>query len=92
VVGVARAAVRASAGTILSLLGFYSLEIYLGHPLFGTASRAVLGRSSVHGAIPLVAAGVCAGLFASLALAILCRKGSFPYLYRWPSTKRSANA
>jgi fucose 4-O-acetylase-like acetyltransferase len=91
VVCVARALVDSLPGNLLSWLGFYSLEIYLGHPLFGTASRAVLSRFGLHGAIPLIGFGLGTGLFASLALGVLCRQWGFLYLYRWPDSKRAPN-
>ena len=84
-VSIARGVVDSVAGMFLASLGFFSLEIYLGHPLFSTASRAILTHAGIHGAIPLVAVCVGAGVFASLALALACQKIRFPYLYRWPA-------
>lgn len=67
-----------------SLLGFYSLEIYLGHPLFSVAARAALVRAGVHAPLPCIVVCVAAGLFASLVLAVGCKRLEFPWLYRWP--------
>ena len=74
-----------AAGKFFILLGFFSLEIYLGHTLFSTASRAVLNRCGIHGATPCLISGLLLGIFVSLALAVLCRKLKFPYLFRWPA-------
>jgi len=90
VVCVAKGLADSIWGKFLSMLGFYSLEIYLGHPLFSTASRAVLSRCGIHGPAPYVISGLLIGLFASLALAVLCRKFKFPFLFRWPAPKRPA--
>jgi fucose 4-O-acetylase-like acetyltransferase len=76
-------------GNFLSILGFYSLEIYLGHTLFGPLSRALLSRCGVHDAAAYVISGLLLGLFLSLALAVLCRKLKFPFLFRWPAPKPS---
>jgi fucose 4-O-acetylase-like acetyltransferase len=75
-------------GNFLSMLGFYSLEIYLGHALFGTASRTLLSRCGVRLPAPYVISGLLIGLFASLALAVLCQKFKFPFLFRWPTPRR----
>jgi hypothetical protein len=85
VVCLARGVVDSLLGNFLCVLGFFSLEIYLGHALFGTASRAVLGRCGVRLPAVYVISGLLIGLFASLALAILCRKLKFPFLFRWPA-------
>jgi fucose 4-O-acetylase-like acetyltransferase len=76
-------------GNFLSILGFYSLEIYLGHTLFGPLSRALLSRCGIHHAAAYVISGLLLGLFLSLALAVLCRKLKFPFLFRWPAPKPS---
>ncbi len=68
-------------------LGFYSLEIYLGHPLWGTLSRVVLHLLRAETPATLVIGGLFLGLAGSLAVGFLCRKWSFPYLFRWPAKK-----
>jgi hypothetical protein len=77
-------------GPFWVLLGLYSLEIFLGHALFGTASRAVLGRLGVQSPGLYVMCGVGMGIFISLALAMACRKFEFPYLFRWPLNRANA--
>ena len=47
-VGFAMAAERTALASALAFLGRFSLEIYLAHPLWGTASRGLLLRSGVH--------------------------------------------
>jgi fucose 4-O-acetylase-like acetyltransferase len=76
-------------GMITSFLGVYSLEIYLGHPLFSTAPRAVLSRLGFHA--PIVYIGVCvlAGVVGSLMLALGCKRLNFPFLFRWPQERKS---
>jgi fucose 4-O-acetylase-like acetyltransferase len=71
-----------------SLLGFYSLEIYLGHPLFSVAARSALGRAGIHAPLPCIAVCVAAGVFGSLALAVICARLKFPWLFRGPRKKR----
>ena len=73
------------------LLGFYSLEIYLGHPLFSTAARAVLNKLHVQAPWVYVVAGVLCGVFISLTLAVTCRRLNFPFLYRWPVSNRGSD-
>ena len=90
VVGVAsisQGLVRAGLHRFWSVLGYYSLEIYLCHPLFGTAPRALLSRCGIHAPWAFVTSGVLAGVCASLALAAFCRRCEFPYLFRWPSRR-----
>jgi len=78
-------------GRWISVLGFYSLEIYLGHPLFSTAARAVMSRLGFQSASINVFFGVFAGVFFSLALALLCQKLKFPFLFRWPASLPPGN-
>jgi fucose 4-O-acetylase-like acetyltransferase len=70
-----------------SVLGFYSLEIYLGHPLFSIGARAVLGRIGIHSPTIGIAVCVLAGVLLSLLLAMACNKRKFPYLFRIPDKK-----
>jgi len=79
------------SGAFISLLGYYSLEIYLGHVLFSTGARAAFGKIGIYSPALDVLFCVLAGLFASVGLAMLCRKINFPYLFRWPlpSAKRT---
>jgi fucose 4-O-acetylase-like acetyltransferase len=92
VVCLAMALARTAAAGPWALLGAYSLEIYLAHPLWGTASRAVLLRCGVHVPQVFVACGVAFGVFGSLALALLCKRFDFPYLFRWPTEGAAARA
>jgi fucose 4-O-acetylase-like acetyltransferase len=85
---VAMAVVRTAAGGLFTVLGIYSLEIYMAHPLWGTASRALLGLCGVHTPWIFIACGVSLGVAGSLAMAVLCLRFGFPYLFRWP-TKRA---
>ena len=73
-----------AVGRFFSVLGFYSLEIYLGHPLCSTAARAVWSRIGISSEFLMVLFIVSAGVFVSLAIALLCQKLQFPYLFRWP--------
>ena len=81
---------RTPAAGLFALLGTYSLEIYLAHPLWGTAARAVLLRSGVRSPLAFVVSGVSIGIVGSLAMALLSRRLKFPYLFRWPSGGRAA--
>jgi len=72
-----------------TVLGFYSLEIYLGHPLFSIAARAALGRCHIHNSLAYVLAGVSAGVLLSLGIAIICAKMEFPWLFRWPTAAKA---
>jgi fucose 4-O-acetylase-like acetyltransferase len=90
VVCVAMVVARTVAMGPLALLGTYSLEIYLAHPLWGTASRAVLLRGGVHSPLVFVVCGVSFGIAGSLAMALFCKRFGFPYLFRWPARGRGA--
>ncbi len=85
VVCVALVLARTRAAGLAGLLGIYSLEIYLAHPLWGTASRALLLRYGVRAPLAYVLCGVSLGIIGSLAMAMLCRRLKFPYLFRWPT-------
>jgi fucose 4-O-acetylase-like acetyltransferase len=87
-VAMAMARKGATAGAPWAVLGTYSLEIYLAHPLWGTASRAVLLKLGVHAPVVFVVCGVLLGVFGSLATALLCKRFDFPYLFRWPARRR----
>lgn len=73
-----------------ALLGFFSLEIYLGHPLWGTLARVVLLKSGIHSASILIFGGVTIGIAGALAVGVLCRTWKFPYLFRWPAKAKTA--
>jgi peptidoglycan/LPS O-acetylase OafA/YrhL len=88
VVCVAMVLARTAAVGPLAFLGAYSLEIYLAHPLWGTASRAVLLRLGVHAPVVFVVSGVSLGTAGSLAMALFCKRFRFPYLFRWPTQGR----
>lgn len=77
--------VRTAARGVCSLLGFYSLEIYVAHPLWATASRPLLERLGVHTPVVFIICGVLLGVGGSLILAMACQRFGFPYLFRWPS-------
>jgi fucose 4-O-acetylase-like acetyltransferase len=72
-----------------AFLGLFSLEIYLGHPLWGTVSRVVLLRSGMDSPAVMVLGGVLLGIAGSLLVGVLCRAWDFPYLFKWPA-KRAA--
>jgi len=74
--------------SLASVLGLYSLEIYLAHPLFSIAPRAILGRMGIHAPLAGIIAGVLAGIVVSLALAVCCQKLKFPWLFRWPMNRQ----
>jgi fucose 4-O-acetylase-like acetyltransferase len=84
VVCLAMALARTTTGRFWTLLGASSLEIYLAHPLWGTASRGVLIRLGVHSPLVFVVCGVFFGVAGSYATALLCQRLDFPYLFRWP--------
>ncbi len=90
VVCVSMALARTAALAPLAFLGAYSLEIYLAHPLWGTAARAVLLRSGIHAPLVFVLGAVSCGIAGSLAMALFCKRFNFPYLFRWPAKRRSA--
>jgi fucose 4-O-acetylase-like acetyltransferase len=85
VVCVATAMSRTRVAGVSALLGATSLEIYLAHPLWGTASRGVLLRLGVHAPTGFVVIGVVLGVAGSLAMALACKRLGFPYLFRWPA-------
>ena len=91
VVCVAMVFARTAAMGPLAFLGAYSLEIYLAHPLWGTASRAVLLRGGVHNPVVFVVCGVSFGIAGSLAMALFCKRFGFPYLFRWPAHGRGTS-
>jgi fucose 4-O-acetylase-like acetyltransferase len=91
VVCVALVLARTPAAGLFALLGTYSLEIYLAHPLWGTAGRALLLRSGIRSPVAFVVFGVSIGIVGSLAMAILSRRLKFPYLFRWPARGRAAS-
>lgn len=84
VVCLAMALARTTTGRFWTLLGASSLEIYLAHPLWGTAARGVLIRLGVHSPLVFVVSGVFFGVAGSYATAVLCQRFNFPYLFRWP--------
>lgn len=69
---------------LLAVFGFYSLEIYLGHPLWGTFARVALLKSGIENPVLLVSGSLLIGIAGSLAVGAVCRRGKFPYLFRWP--------
>lgn len=68
-----------------ALLGLFSLEIYLGHPLWGTISRVLLLHARINSPAMLVFGGVVLGISGSLLVGVLCRKYNFPWLFKWPT-------
>jgi len=76
-----------SLGIFWAFLGSYSLEIYLGHPLWGTLARVVLERARFNSAAGLVLGAVVLAVAGSLAVGVLCRSFHFPYLFRLPNKK-----
>lgn len=91
VVGLARAMEATPAQAVFAFLGFYSLEIYLGHPLFSTVTRAILTRVAPHDVTLCLAGCVAGGVVGSLVPALIFARLRFPYLYRWPSAARPRN-
>jgi uncharacterized membrane protein YcfT len=71
-------------GLFWAFLGIYSLEIYLGHPLWGTLSRAILLHAGINSPILLVLSGVAIGTGGSLIIGVLSRWLKLPYLFRLP--------
>ena len=75
---------QAGRSTFFRLCGVMSLEIYVLHPFPSVLGRAVLLRGcGIHAAWPHVAVGVTLGVCGPLAVAWLCRRFDFPYLFRW---------
>jgi fucose 4-O-acetylase-like acetyltransferase len=72
-------------GQFWAFLGVFSLEIYLGHPLWGTISRVLLIHARITSPAILVFGGVVLGIAGSLLVGVLCRAGNFPYLFKWPA-------
>jgi fucose 4-O-acetylase-like acetyltransferase len=89
VVCLAKGMTLTPVGRVWGFLGLFSLEIYLGHPLWGTVSRVVLLRSGMGSPTILVLGGVLLGILGSLLVGVLCRAWKFPYLYKWPASRRS---
>jgi fucose 4-O-acetylase-like acetyltransferase len=87
----AKSLAQTLAGRFWAFLGFYSLEIYLGHPLWGTISRVLLLHAKTNSPAILVCSGVLIGIIGSLVVGILCRTWKFPYLFKWPA-KAAAKA
>lgn len=85
----AQAGARMVGRGFWALLGFFSLEIYLGHPLWSTFTRAVLLRIHVHSAAAIVLGCVLLGIGGSLGVGLLSRQWHFPYLFRWPDRARA---
>jgi surface polysaccharide O-acyltransferase-like enzyme len=88
-VGLAKGLVALGVSSGGSFLGFYSLEIYLGHILLATLPRPLLQAAGFVQPWIYVLCGVSSGLLGSVALGLLARYLKFPYLYRWPSTATS---
>jgi fucose 4-O-acetylase-like acetyltransferase len=78
-------------GRLFSILGFFSLEIYLGHALFGSSARAIAKFFSIHSVFFHVCFGMTVVLICSTILAFLCQKLKFPYLYRWPHPRHATS-
>lgn len=81
---------RMPLGIFWAFIGSYSLEIYLGHPLWGTLSRVVLLHANIRSETFLILGGVILSIAGSLMVGYLCRAFNFPYLFKWPANKRSA--
>jgi fucose 4-O-acetylase-like acetyltransferase len=75
-----------------SLLGAYSLEIYLGHMLLSPLPRPVLRSFGVSQPWIYVVCGMIVGVCGSLLLGVACRRFDFPYLFRWPLRRPTAFA
>ena len=85
VICLAKGLAQTLAGRLWSFLGLYSLEIYLGHPLWGTVSRVLLLHAKFGSPAMLVLGGVLIGIAGSLVVGVLCRAWNFPYLFKWPA-------
>jgi len=81
----AKALAQTLAGRFWAFLGLFSLEIYLGHPLWGTISRVLLLHARIDSPAILVCGGVLIGIAGSLLVGVLCRAWNFPYLFKWPA-------
>jgi len=68
-----------------AFLGVFSLEIYLGHPLWGTIARMLLIHARITSPVVLVFGGVVVVIVGSLLVGVLCRAWNFPYLFKWPA-------
>lgn len=75
-----------------AILGFYSLEIYLGHPLWGTLARAVMLRVRIESVPVLILNTVLIAVAGSLVIGMACRKFNFPYLFKWPQKRLPSTA
>jgi len=85
VICLAKGLAQTLAGRFWAFLGLFSLEIYLGHPLWGTISRVLLLHSRIASPAILVLGGVFLGIAGSLLVGVLCRTWNFPYLFKWPA-------
>jgi fucose 4-O-acetylase-like acetyltransferase len=85
VVCLARGMADGVLGGVFAPLGFCSLEIYLGHPLFSVAARAGLSWCGCPRPAIYVISEVFCGVLLSFALAVFCRRYRFPYLFKWPA-------
>ncbi|MCX6889986.1 MAG: acyltransferase [Verrucomicrobia bacterium] len=83
-VALARGMVALRIESFCSLLGAYSMEIYLGHILLSTLPRPVLKAVGVDQPWIYIACAMIVGLGGSLLLGVTCRRFDFPYLFRWP--------
>lgn len=86
VIGISQGLASAALGRLFSVLGVFSLEIYLGHALFGTAARAIAVQSGIREPASNVLIGMLIGICASYFLGIFSKKLNCPYLFRWPRT------
>jgi fucose 4-O-acetylase-like acetyltransferase len=85
VVFLAKGLAQTLAGRFWAFLGMFSLEIYLGHPLWSTISRVLLLHSRIDSPVILVLGGLLLGIAGSLLVGVLCRAWNFPYLFKWPA-------
>jgi len=78
-----------AAGEFLRLCGVMSLEIYVLHPFPSVLGRTVLLKVfKIHSAWTHIAVGVTLGVCGPIAVAWLCRRLDFPYLFRWGRAAR----
>lgn len=85
VVCLAKSLAQTISVRLWSFLGLFSLEIYLGHPLWGTVSRVLLFHLRINSPTILVLGGVLIGISGSLAVGYLSKVYKFPYLFKWPA-------
>jgi fucose 4-O-acetylase-like acetyltransferase len=77
--------------SFVSILGVYSLEIYVAHTIFASGTRIAM-QKAFHYSGPLLhlVVGTVAGICIPILLAIWGPKVGLPYLFTWSRSRQSA--